>query len=265
MTLQDLETVLSWAKAEGWNPGLEDAAAFYAADPDGFFVKRLDNRPVAAISVVNHTDQFAFLGLYICQPEYRGKGYGLEVWKAGIRHANGRSIGLDGVPDQQANYAKSGFVKTGKNVRYRGVLQTSPQPAQPEHPDPSVLAKADARAEGFQRTAFLRHWFDTTKTRRTIVTSGGAFATCRQCADGIKIGPLQAHDTAQITELLQSIANLYPGETLTIDVPEKSTQLSTLLGSMDFEPSFETARMYLGAPPETDLPAYYAVACLELG
>ena len=35
MTLADLAMVLDWAAAEGWNPGLDDAAAFLAADPEG--------------------------------------------------------------------------------------------------------------------------------------------------------------------------------------------------------------------------------------
>ena len=38
MTLSDLNMVLDWAGEEGWNPGLEDAEAFLASDPDGFFL-----------------------------------------------------------------------------------------------------------------------------------------------------------------------------------------------------------------------------------
>ena len=40
-TLADVQNMLDWATSEGWNPGLEDAAAFYAADPEGFFQGRL--------------------------------------------------------------------------------------------------------------------------------------------------------------------------------------------------------------------------------
>ena len=53
MTVTELELVLDWAADEGWNPGLDDAAAFYAADPAGFLIKEVDGQPVAAISVVN--------------------------------------------------------------------------------------------------------------------------------------------------------------------------------------------------------------------
>ena len=68
MSLAELELIIGWAADEGWNPGLEDASAFYAADPDGFFLKEVDGQAVAAVSVVNHSDDFAFLGLYLCRP-----------------------------------------------------------------------------------------------------------------------------------------------------------------------------------------------------
>ena len=32
----EVRTVVDWAAAEGWNPGLHDARAFRVADPDGF-------------------------------------------------------------------------------------------------------------------------------------------------------------------------------------------------------------------------------------
>ncbi|MCB1350353.1 MAG: GNAT family N-acetyltransferase, partial [Maritimibacter sp.] len=77
----EIGTVLDWAAAEGWNPGLDDAAAFFAADPEGFFVTERDGAPVAAISVVNHAPDMAFLGLYLCRPEWRGQGIGFALWQ----------------------------------------------------------------------------------------------------------------------------------------------------------------------------------------
>ena len=103
-TLRDLSLILDWAADEGWNPGLDDAEAFFAADPAGFFVAvdEQDN-PVASISVVNHTDDFAFLGLYIVRKEFRGRGIGLGLWKHALQHAGARTVGLDGVEAQQDN------------------------------------------------------------------------------------------------------------------------------------------------------------------
>ena len=100
MSQSDLELVLSWAAEEGWNPGVADASAFYAADPEGFFVTRVEGQPVAAISVVNHDSKNAFLGLYICRPDWRAKGLGFATWRSGLEHAGIRSVGLDGAPNR---------------------------------------------------------------------------------------------------------------------------------------------------------------------
>ena len=47
MTQQEVATAIEWAAAEGWNPGLHDAACFYAADPSGFLVGLLEDEPIA--------------------------------------------------------------------------------------------------------------------------------------------------------------------------------------------------------------------------
>ncbi len=109
MTEADLALALEWAAAEGWNPGLNDAHCFYAADPQGFFVGELDGVPVGCVSAVRYGSGFGFLGLYIVKPEHRGQGFGLELWRAAMDHLGDRLIGLDGVVAQQENYRKSGF------------------------------------------------------------------------------------------------------------------------------------------------------------
>src|SRR5262249_57974157 len=111
-----------WAAAEGWNPGLADAACFVTVDPDGFFIGELDGAPAATISCVNYGERFAFLGFYIVRSDVRGRGYGLRMWNSAIAHAPGRTIGLDGVVAQQQNYSKSGFRLAYANIRYRGTV-----------------------------------------------------------------------------------------------------------------------------------------------
>jgi hypothetical protein len=38
-----------WAAAEGWNPGLDDAACFATVDPNGFYMGELDGVPASTI------------------------------------------------------------------------------------------------------------------------------------------------------------------------------------------------------------------------
>ncbi len=105
----DVQRMARWAADEGWNPGNTDTHAFFAADPGAFRIGRLDGEPVACISVVKYGQALGFLGFYIARPQARGKGFGIQVWRAGMARLEGRNIGLDGVVAQQANYRKSGF------------------------------------------------------------------------------------------------------------------------------------------------------------
>jgi hypothetical protein len=81
MSRAELGRVVDWAAIEGWDPGLHDADAFYAADPASFFVGVLDGALVASLSLVAYDAQFSFLGFYIVQPTHRGKGLGLKLWQ----------------------------------------------------------------------------------------------------------------------------------------------------------------------------------------
>jgi hypothetical protein len=265
MSGRDLAQVMDWAAAEGWNPGVEDAAAFHAADPEGFFVKIVDGQPVAAISVVNHDADFAFLGLYLCLPEHRGRGFGLDVWRAGMAHAGGRCVGLDGVPDQQANYERSGFVRAGRTVRYQGARLGPAGRMWPVRAE--TVLQADLRASGVARAQFASAWFADTDSRRSLALDGyaQAFATFRTCRQGVKIGPLQAETLEQAEALLGAVPTEFGDGPVFIDVPDTAPQLAKLLSTHGFEPVFETARMYCGTPPRADPPPFYAVATLELG
>src|SRR5690242_9770156 len=118
MRPDEIALAADWAAAEGWNPGLADAACFATVDAGGFLIAELDGAPAATISCVNYDDKFAFLGFYIVRPDLRGHGYGLSIWKAAVAHAGHRVIGLDGVVAQQDNYRKSGFQLGYANIRY---------------------------------------------------------------------------------------------------------------------------------------------------
>lgn len=268
---EDLDLVLSWAADEGWNPGLADAGAFHAADPGGFFLARVGKLPVAAISVVNHDRENAFLGLYICNPAHRGKGIGFRTWTRAIEHAGDRSIGLDGVPDQQQNYARSGFVPVGSSMRHQGRWpgRQSADVREIRARDIDRLAELDTAANGFARPRFLNAWLsDQPSLRETRVFAPGGtvsgFATWRACGSGTKIGPIIAPSTEGALALIADIAARRPEGPLIVDVPEANATLREALRGAGFEVPFVTARMYRGAVPKGD-GTLQAIATMELG
>ncbi|NDR57732.1 GNAT family N-acetyltransferase [Aliiruegeria sabulilitoris] len=270
LSLSELETVLEWAATEGWNPGRDDPEVFLAADPEGFFVAEVDGQLAAAISVVNHSDSFAFLGLYICHPDFRGRGIGLALWKHALEHASGRTVGLDGVPDQQENYRRSGFVTASETARFEGPLvarqNNAIRPATAAE-IPGMIARC-AAANGYSMDRFLSAWFRPTEHRESLVLDAGhgiaGFATWRRCRQGVKIGPLVADRMESATALMHGIAARAPDETFVIDVPREMSALAAHCRGAGMSCSFSTARMYRGTPPDAggDI---HTIATLELG
>lgn len=266
----EIGLILDWAAEEGWNPGLDDAAAFHAADPEGFFLAEREGRPVAAISVVNHSDAVAFLGLYLCRPDWRGQGIGFALWTHALGHAGARAVGLDGVPAQQANYARSGFVHAGASLRFEGRLAAAPSGRVRPFgaADIAAVALLDRAATGYARPRFISAWTAPTATRRTLVLEGRegltGFATIRRCGRGAKIGPIVAADADDGLALARATLDVLPAQTAIIDVPKGNPAMIARLRAEGFAETFATARMFRGPAPMAG-PTTQAIATMELG
>src|SRR5829696_8927953 len=87
---------ISMAAPEGWNPGLDDAERFLAADPDSFLATEREGETVATVSCVLYGDSYAFIGFYIVRSDLRGRGIGSPLFERALRRAGGRVVGLDG-------------------------------------------------------------------------------------------------------------------------------------------------------------------------
>jgi GNAT superfamily N-acetyltransferase len=272
MRPEEIAIAADWAAAEGWNPGLADAACFATVDPEGFLIGELNGAPAATISCVNYDARFAFLGFYIVRPDLRGRGYGLRIWNAAVAHAPARTIGLDGVVAQQENYRKSGFQFAYANIRYGGTV--APAPDAPagivplaDVPFASVDAD-DATVFPASRTAFLRAWINARgHVGRALMRDGNlaAWGVIRPCRSGRRIGPLMADDRAAAEAVFAAlIAAAGPGDVL-LDVPSVNADAVTLAQAHGLAPVFETARMYTGAIRPIRLARVFGVTTFELG
>ena len=281
-SLEELRALIQWAADEGWNPGLDDVALFHGTDPSGFFVTYLGDRPVAGISVVKHSDEQAFLGLYLCVPEFRGTGFGLATWNHALTSVANRTVGLDGVVEQQDNYRQSDFAYHFGNTRYSGPLlpslikatasesQLSTHTIRPAKSDDlDALVQYDALVGGFERRAFLNAWLAPSDSRYTYLAVEDEVIVgmlgIRKCIEGFKIGPLFADSSAIARQLLLPAAAVADGDNVMLDVSDKNSAAVEMATSLKLQPIFETARMYKGAAPAMDLQKLFGVATLELG
>jgi len=272
-TREELNIAIEWAAKEGWNPGLYDGDAFYATDTNGFLLGFLDGEPIASISSVAYDDSFGFLGFYIVKPEYRDKGYGMQIWDEAIKHLPTQNIGLDGVLAQQKNYKKSGFKLAYRNIRYEGTGTDE------KIDDKNIVSLADIPFDEIaaydnqvfptNREVFLKDWFKQPESLAIVYIVNGklsGFGMVRICRAGFKVGPLFA-DNEKVAEVLFQRMRSFVGKgsQIFLDTPELNKAAVALAEKYGMKPMFETARMYTKEQPKVDLQKVFGVTTFELG
>jgi hypothetical protein len=251
MTREELDIAIKWAGIEGWNPGIYDAEAFYAADPDGFFIGLLNDKPISCISAVSYGEKVGFLGLYIVRQGYRGRGFGLKIWNKALEYLNTQNIGLDGVVAQQENYKKSGFKLAYRNIRFQGISKKSGINIKVVdlHKVPfNQLLEYDSCLFPAPRPKFLEKWINLPESAAFGFIKEGklyGYSVVRKCINGFKIGPLFADNTIVAEQLFLAVNNFLPPETaFFLDIPEINLAAMQLVKKYNMQECFETARMY---------------------
>lgn len=273
MNRDEIDIAVDWAASEGWNPGLNDADCYAAADPNGFFVGLLDYKPIATISAIKYGNTFGFIGFYIVKSEFRGKGYGIQIWNAGINYLRGLNIGLDGVVDQQENYRKSGFKLAYRNIRYMGSGGGTP----PNHSGIvdllsipfDLIIDYDRSFFPSNRSQFTWKWIRQSNGHALGILENGKLAgygVIRQCRMGHKIGPLFA-DTPELAESLFTALKCRVGlnEPVYLDTPEMNPAALAIAERHGMQVCFETARMYTGTVPGLPINRLFGVTSFEIG
>ena len=258
MKRTEFDTAVEWALAEGWNLGFEDADCFWTTDPFGFFVGKLDGVPVTAMSAVRYDQTFAFVGFYLCHPEHRGRGLGLQTWQHVMDDLDVATVGLDSVVQQQDNYIKSGFAPAHRNIRYQGTPVANPVPKIDIRTMGSdrlrVVDHYDRACFGCDRLAFLETWLSARGhlilgvwEKETLQGYGVA----RPCHNGTRIGPLFADNGDIASALFDAlIAGSDPGPVY-LDVPEPNEAARAMAQQRGLDAVSETVRMYRGAAWDT--------------
>jgi GNAT superfamily N-acetyltransferase len=274
MSAEDVALAVEWAAQEGWNPGLHDAACFRAADPDGFFIGEWRGEPVACLSAVAYGEDFGFIGLYIVKQSFRGRGFGMRIWRHGMDYLRNRNIGLDGVVAQQANYRKSGFQLAYRNIRFQGVAQDMAHGAPyADVLDASALPVESLRHYDRQcfpaaRERFIDAWLAQPGAMARVAVRDGrvvGYGVVRRCLTGSKIGPLFADNEEIAGRLFSTLTSSIPGEVFFFDVPQINVGAVALAERHGMTSVFETARMYTRESPAISLERVFGVTSFELG
>ncbi len=273
MTRKEVDIAIEWAAREGWNPGLHDAESYYSADPNGFFIGLLGEESIATLSAIKYDASFGFLGFYIVRPEYRGKGCGMQIWRAGLEYLEGRNIGLDSVIAQQENYEKSGFKLAYRNRRYEGRGSEEVVGNAGIVPITSLLFEAvvsyDRPFFPANRPQFVKSWINQPEGTAVGIMQNGklsGYGVIRPCRSGYKIGPLFADNPELAEHLFLTLrSKVKSSEPVFLDTPEVNREATALAERHGMDVIFETARMYRGITPDMPINRLFGVTSFEVG
>ncbi len=276
MTRAEFGTLVDWAAAEGWNPGLDDARVFWDSDPQGFIAAELDGELIGGGSIVAYGGCFGFMGFFIMRPDQRGRGLGRQLWLARRDRLIARLkapavIGMDGVFSMQSFYARGGFVLAHRDLRFEGRGAASP-------PGPALtdlaavpfddLLRYDTAHFPTERRTFLAAWIRQPGARALGSVVDGrlrGYGVIRPCRQGYKIGPLFADDAATAEALFLGLGDLAPGQPIYLDVPENNPAAMALARRHGLREVFGCARMYHGPAPVLPEHEVYGITSFELG
>ncbi|MBC2594333.1 GNAT family N-acetyltransferase [Ruficoccus amylovorans] len=277
MRREELDIAVEWAAREGWNPGLRDAEAFWAADPKGFFVAEAAGRMVGTGSMVSYGGDFGFIGFFIVEPDYRHAGIGFPhlgnalLAQAGERLKPGAPVGIDGVFAAQQAYARYGFVFSHRNLRMAGTGRSSPPAgclSELSRVPFSEVEACDKRHFGYARRAFLERWIEPEGGLALGAVHQGelrGYGVVRPCREGYKIGPLFADDADAAEDLYCALSDRACGKPVYLDIPENNPAARALAERHGLREIFGCTRMYYGRAPELPWENIYGVTSFELG
>ncbi len=284
----DIPLVTSWSRKEGFAPGSGDLSIYRHTDKQGLWVAWLDRQPIGCIAGVRYNNAYGFIGLFLVVPEFRGNGYGLELWKHALQHLHDLPcIGLEAALNRVNDYSSWGFVSSSPTTRWQWVGEDELRGGKSnaanhqldglmtlegEEIPSSAIQAYDSKREPSPRPHFLSDWLEHSSGNvLALMDSDGTchgFGRIRPCllqdGDGWRIGPLLA-DTPELADfLLRRLVKKHPG-TVLLDSPGLNPFAKTLLENLGFQEVSQTLRMYRGDQPPTPMSEVYGLACLELG
>ena len=282
----DIDFVTEIARKEGFAPGVGDLGIYQNTDNQGLWVGWFNDIPIGCIAGVRYNENYGFLGLFLVIEKYRGRGFGLQLWKKAIDHLRDLPcVGLEAAPERISDYSKWGFTISSKTTRWQWLGDGKLLEVNFSKDDLSnfsfvegssipshAVEKFDEKREATPRPHFLSNWLHHPAGKViAIIDNEGqchGFGRIRPCllkrGEGWRIGPLMADTPKLLKILLKKLIDSHPG-LIIIDAPGLNNSASKVFNELGFKSESETFRMYRGSQPPVSMNDVYGLACLELG
>ncbi|XP_068723981.1 holothin acyltransferase-like [Montipora capricornis] len=239
---------------ENWRPGLNDAKCFFSCDPSGTIVGEVNGKPIGSVTITKYGDDYGFVGMYIVNKEYRGKGYGLAMYMAALDRVKPRTTGGCALLERENMYKRIGYQSLLYGARYDFHLPTALSCFSGiseeslvnirciDEVDEEALFTYDSHVFGYPRYAFLTKWLRVPGCHVHVATDADGsvegYVVARPTyvkEDGFRIGPLFADSESIAEKLLMVLFKgllLQEGSTLVICMDSFSEKAQILAAKL---------------------------------
>ncbi len=252
MTPADIPAGMWLKEIAGWNQTRSDWERFLFASPHGCFVAEINDKVAGTAATISYESRFAWIGMVLVDPGWRGQGIGTELLKKAIAHLDGcniRCMKLDATPQGKPLYEKLGFVCEYELERW----QLQRPPALGVETAANVLAEDmlehDREIFGADRGALLRSIAlefpaFVLRARKSANLTGYCFGRSGALAD--QLGPWVAQDEPSARDLLDEFLLRSRREAIFVDAMRSSPWAIKLLRERNFQYVRSLTRMYRG-------------------
>lgn len=253
MTTDDIPAGMRLKELAGWNQTPADWRCFLESSPRGCFAAEVDGKVIGTAATIVYEQRFAWIGMVLVDPEFRGRGIGTRLLRKTVEHLDEigiRTMKLDATPAGRPIYQKLGFEDEYEIERWLLKRPASEAvPASVVHSICDRVLDLDREIFGADRGNLLRSL--AAEIPGFVLTAewdgeiaGYAFGRRGTLAD--HLGPWMARDEETATQLLDEFLGRSRRETIFVDALKDRRFVSRMLLARGFKVSRGLTRMVRG-------------------
>jgi GNAT superfamily N-acetyltransferase len=275
MSEQDIPAGMRLKEIAGWNQTANDWKCFLKASPAGCFVAEVDGTVRGTAATISYEHRFAWIGMVLVDPEFRGQGIGTRLLQKTIAYLDETkipAIKLDATPQGRPIYEKLGFTPEYEIARL--ILKRPPKVLDTQAGGEAIsvdsnqlqaIVEADEEIFGANRRVLLCSLHQnapdlTVAEWRNGNLQGYAFGRHGSFAD--QLGPWMAMDSQAAGRLLEAFLDRCSSETLVVDCLQSNQMSGEVVRAHGFSYSRPLTRMYRG---KNQFPGKSSDLCAILG
>lgn len=269
MTARDVPAGMRLKEIAGWNQTVADWERFLSASPEGCFVAEREGLVVGTVATIAYEDRFAWIGMVLVDPEFRGRGIGTRLLDEAVAYLDARrlpTLKLDATPQGKPIYAKRGFLSEYEIERWALRRPPGNDPApETQSEDLTAVFAFDRDVFGASREALLRSLAGSAPQFTRVVRKGReilGYAFGRYGSRADHLGPWVARDASAASQLLDAFLRCSNRGAVFADCLIANPWARPLLRARGFELSRPLTRMARGP---NEHPGRPELVCAALG